>query len=103
MGAFKACPAAPEVAGAYRQRYAKIDDCQIQNPAYSFARVKYERDGGKRRPSLHLNPAHSHLWTQNGTIRYISTYFLIPSARLEAARFSVPCVRFCIAAVRQRS
>ena len=35
----KAGPAAPGVAGAYRRRYVEIDDCQIQNPAYSFARV----------------------------------------------------------------
>ena len=31
----KACPAASEkVAGAYRQRCAKIDGCRLQNPAY---------------------------------------------------------------------
>ena len=35
----KAGPAAPGVAGAYRQRCVEIDDCQIQNPAYSFARI----------------------------------------------------------------
>ena len=35
----KAGPAAPGVAGAYRRRYVEIDDCLIQNPAYSFARA----------------------------------------------------------------
>ena len=35
----KAGPAAPGVAGAYRQRCVEIDDCQIQNPAYMT--VKY--------------------------------------------------------------
>ena len=36
----KAGPAAPGVAGAYRQRCVEIDDCQIQNPAYSLARTR---------------------------------------------------------------
>ena len=36
----KAGPAAPGVAGAYRRRYVEIDDCLIQNPAYSLARTR---------------------------------------------------------------
>lgn len=36
----KAGPAAPGVAGAYRQRCVEIDDCLIQNPAYSLARTR---------------------------------------------------------------
>ena len=42
----KAGPAAPGVAGAYRQRCVEIDDCQIQNPAYSLARTR--RGPGER-------------------------------------------------------
>ena len=38
VGGHKGLPGCPqEVAGARRQRRAKIDGCQIQNPAYSFA------------------------------------------------------------------
>ena len=36
----KAGPAVPGVAGAYRQRCVEIDDCLIQNPAYSLARTR---------------------------------------------------------------
>ena len=43
----EAGPAAPGVAGACRQRYVEIDDCQIQNPAYSLAHTK--RGPGSRR------------------------------------------------------
>ena len=42
----KAGPAAPGVAGAYRQRCVEIDDCLIQNPAYSLARTR--RGPGER-------------------------------------------------------
>ena len=38
----EAGPAAPGVAGACRQRYVEIDDCQIQNPAYSLAHTRGE-------------------------------------------------------------
>ena len=43
----KAGPAASGVAGACRQRYVEIDDCPIQNPAYSLAHAK--RGPGLRR------------------------------------------------------
>ena len=52
---------------------SQIDDCQIQNPAYSFARV-YLRDGTEQVASLFLLPNRTYSLPRSVSLRNLFAY-----------------------------